>query len=66
MYRQVPALVHFACPAAATQHASWLHPSRSQLPVADETEAFNGRTIPQFPEKGEDVNLAGVRMSMRV
>ncbi|KAI7840034.1 hypothetical protein COHA_006240 [Chlorella ohadii] len=26
----------------------------------DQTEAYNGHTIPQFPEKGEDVNLAGV------
>ncbi len=36
-------------------------PPRHLLHPADQTEAYNGHTIPQFPEKGEDVNLAGVR-----
>lgn len=36
------------------------------LHCADQTEAYNGHTIPQFPEKGEDVNLAGVRACLHL
>ncbi|PRW44276.1 hypothetical protein C2E21_6653 [Chlorella sorokiniana] len=40
----------------------WLKQLQKAVPdlAKDQTEAFNGHTIPQFPEKGEDVNLAGV------